>query len=68
MLQATQSLMIKQYLQINVTTSPKSRGQRTFKNLHSSVNCDAIINKLMLHGKCIVMYTYRLMSESAIEN
>ena len=33
-------------------------GQRAFKNLHSSVKCDAKINKLMLHGKCIVMYNY----------
>ena len=34
------------------------RGQRAFKSLHSSVKCNVKINKLMLHGKYIVIYTY----------
>ena len=38
---------------------PKVKDQkRGFKSLNSCFKCDVKINKLMLHGKYIVMYTY----------
>ena len=43
-----------EYVKKTTVKDPK----KTFKNLNSCFKCDIKINKLMLHGKYIVMYTY----------